>query len=68
MTTNTVGVDVSMGALDVHCLQTGEYVQFTNGPAGWRAFNKWFEKQGADLVVYEPTGSFHRGFEKAMLD
>lgn len=64
---NTIGVDVSKGALDAHGLPKGEFAQFTNDPAGWRAFSRWCRKQQGELVIYEPTGSYHRGFEQAML-
>lgn len=68
MTKIVIGVDISKDALDANCVNNTTYTQFTNGPAGWRAFITWARNQMADLVCYEPTGPYHRGFERAMLE
>lgn len=65
--TNTIGVDISKDGLDAFSLSGNAHAQFTNGPAGFRAFSGWAKKQQVELIVYEPTGFYHRDFERAML-
>ncbi len=63
---DTIGVDISKPAFDAFRLSTGEHRQFPNDRAGCAALIRWI---GAVTirVVFEPTGSFHRLFEAALV-
>ncbi|HYI88371.1 MAG TPA: IS110 family transposase [Beijerinckiaceae bacterium] len=65
MTRHTIGVDISKDALDVHRLVDGASRRFANDRSGFRALIAWI---GADAtrVVFEPTGPYHRAFERAL--
>jgi transposase len=67
MNPSTIGVDISKGSLDVHRLPDGASRRFGNDKAGYRSLIAWL---GADVarVVFEPTGPYHRAFERAMAD
>jgi transposase len=67
MNPSTIGVDISKGSLDVHRLPDGASRRFSNDKAGYRSLIAWL---GADVarVVFEPTGPYHRAFERAMAD
>lgn len=66
MTLTTIGVDVSKDALDVHRLPDGESRRFANDATGHRALIRWLGKTPVERVVYEPTGPYHRAFERAL--
>jgi transposase len=70
MTASTIGVDVSKAWLDVHALPAGLAKRFANDPAGHKALIRWLAKLGQPLarIVYEPTGSYHAGMERALAD
>ena len=68
MTHITVGVDISKAKLDVHCLPDGTFRQFDNTQAGFKGLIKWLKDRTVDHLVYEPTGIYHRAFERAMVD
>ena len=63
MIDNSIGVDISKDHLDVHQLVNGEAARFCNTPAGLCAFQLWLKGTPPDLVVYEPTGPYHRLLE-----
>lgn len=65
MINDTIGVDISKGALDAHRISDGANHRFTNDKAGHRAFIAWLGKAGA-RIVYEPTGPYHRAFERTL--
>lgn len=65
MTKDTIGVDISKAHLDAHRLATGARARFDTTATGFRAFARWLGPAQPDLVVFEPTGAFHRGFEAA---
>lgn len=54
------GVDVGKGTLDVYVTHLGETRQFPNDSAGRRSINTLLHRVGADLVVLEATGRYHR--------
>jgi transposase len=66
MTNDTIGVDVSKDHLDAHRLIDGASRRFINDKAGYKAFLRWREEQPAERVVFEPTGPYHRAFERAL--
>jgi transposase len=63
MTLFTIGVDISKDHLDVHRLPDGQSRRFTNDKAGYKALAAFIGK-GAVRVVFEPTGPYHRAFER----
>jgi len=63
---DSIGIDISKDRLDAHRLTTGDTTQFDNSPAGFRALRRWIGVGLPDLVVYEPTGPYHAGFERAL--
>ncbi len=62
----TIGVDISKANLDVHRLPDGEYRQFANHAAGFKALLKWLKGEKIERVVYEATGPYHRAFERTL--
>lgn len=67
MTNNTIGVDISKDHLDAYRMSDGASRRFANDSAGHRAFLDWLEGSGA-RIVYEPTGAYHRSFERSLAD
>lgn len=67
MTNDTIGVDISKDHLDAHRMSDGASCRFTNDKAGHAAFVDWLEQplQGF-RIVYEPTGPYHRAFERRL--
>lgn len=71
MTNDTIGADISKDHLDVHRMSDAMSCRFANDKAGHKAFLVWLG--GADeiqekRVVYEPTGPYHRAFERRLAD
>jgi transposase len=65
MTNDTIGVDISKDHLDAHRMSDGASRRFANGKAGHKAFVTWLGGPGA-RIVYEPTGPYHRAFEREL--
>ena len=66
MTNHVLGVDISKASLDVHLVPTGETQQFANNTVGFRRLIAWLRGRPAGRVVYEPTGAWHRDFERVL--
>ena len=66
MQNDTIGVDVSKDHLDAHCLADGASRRFANDKCGRKAFVKWCAETPIVRVVFEPTGPYHRAFERAL--
>jgi transposase len=66
MNPSTIGVDISKDWLDAHRLSDGASRRFVNDKAGRRALIKWLSATPAKLVVFEPTGPYHRALERAL--
>ena len=65
---NVVGIDISKAHLDAHRLPSGETRQFSNDPPGLRKLRRWLRAAApVELVVYEPTGHWHRALEETLL-
>lgn len=65
----TIGVDISKDHLDVCRWPDGAARRFSNDRRGHRALLAWLgEAEVARVVrvVYEPTGPYHRGLERAL--
>ena len=63
---NTIGIDISKERLDAHALASAEHRQFPNTGAGHRALLQWVRVQPYDLVVFEPSGAYHRQVETVL--
>jgi len=66
MNSSTIGVDISKDWLDAHRLSDGTSRRFANDKAGRRPLIKWLSATPAKLVVFEPTGPYHRALERAL--
>jgi transposase len=66
MQNDTIGVDISKDHLDAHRLSDGVSRRFANDKSGHRAFVKWLAHGSVERVVFEPTGPYHRAFERAL--
>ena len=58
------GIDVSKAHLDVYLHPTGACRCFDNDKAGWRSLCRWLTDAHPQGVVYEATGSYHKGVER----
>jgi transposase len=65
MTNDTIGVDISKDHLDAHRMSNGASRRFANDRAGHRAFTGWLGQPDM-RIVYEPTGPYHRTFERKL--
>ena len=68
MISSTIGVDVSKDTLDVHRMADGASRQFSNNKAGFKALVAFLgdPTDAQTRVVFEPTGPYHRAFERAL--
>ncbi|WP_424978945.1 IS110 family transposase [Leisingera sp. S232] len=66
MTRHTIGVDISKDHLDLHALPSGEEVRIQNRKGSFPKLIRWLRKLEPEIVVFEPTGSYHRAFEQAL--
>ena len=66
MTDDTIGIDISKATLDIHRLSDGKMMSFSNCPAGFKALSKFCAKTAVTRVVYEATGAYHSGLERAL--
>ena len=63
---DSIGIDISKEQLDVHRLASGASRRFANSPAGFQALERWIGDRQPHLLVYEATGPYHAGFERAL--
>jgi len=63
---DTIGVDVSKDHLDAYRLADGAERRFANDKLGHKALIKWLAERPVGRVVFEPTGPYHRAFERAL--
>jgi transposase len=66
MNNDTIGVDISKDHLDAYRLADGANRRFANNKTGHKAFLRWLCEKPAERVVFEPTGPYHRAFERAI--
>ena len=66
MTETTIGVDISKDHLDAHRWPDGAAERFRNERTGHRALIHWIGELPIGRVVFEPTGPYHRGLERAL--
>ncbi len=68
MTKDTIGVDISKDHLDAYRMSDGAHRRFANDKVGHRALLKWLSGETSTRIVYEPTGPYHRAFERRLAD
>ena len=68
MNNDTIGVDISKDHLDAHRLIDGVSRRFSNDKSGHKAFLRWFSEKPMERIVFEPTGPYHRAFERALAE
>jgi transposase len=69
MTHTTIGVDISKDHLDAYRMSDGARQRFFNHAGGHKAFLSWLahpETAEGTRIVYEPTGPYHRSFERTL--
>lgn len=66
MTGYTIGIDISKSHLDAFRLEDKAVARFGNSPCGLRGLIKWLGETPVARVTFEPTGAYHRAFERAL--
>ena len=66
MVAQCVGVDISKDTLDVHLHPDAVSRRFANDLRGFKALIGWLGGLDIARVVFEPTGAYHHGFERAL--
>jgi len=63
----TIGADISKDHIDLHCLPGDQRLRVTNDRKGFAAIHAWIGDKPVERIVYEPTGAYHKAFERFML-
>lgn len=63
---DSIGVDISKAHLDVCRLKSRAQARFDNTPSGFEALIGWIGNDPPTCVVYEATGPYHAGLERAL--
>jgi transposase len=66
MTDITIGADISKEHIDLHSLPDGQTLRATNDRKGFAAILQWIGAKSVERIVYEPTGPYHKAFERFM--
>jgi len=66
MTEHTIGIDISKSHLDAFRLEDQAAKRLENSRRGLQALIKWLGTTSVTRIVFEPTGPYHRAFEKAL--
>lgn len=66
MTGQNIGIDISKSHLDAFRMEDRSTERFENSPRGFRALINWLGTARTARIVFEPTGPYHRAFEKAL--
>lgn len=67
MTDITIGADISKDHIDLYSLPDGQTLKVANDRKGFSAILRWIGTKSLERIVYEPTGPYHRAFERFML-
>jgi transposase len=62
----SVGVDIAKDTLEVHLYPAGRARRFANDAAGCEALIAWLDQVTVARIVFEPTGRYHRSFERRL--
>ena len=65
MTNDTISIDISKDHLDAYHMADGASCRFANGKAGCKMLINWIGSLER-RVVFEPTGPYHRAFERTL--
>jgi len=65
-TSQSAGVDISKDHLDVNIYPDGAAKRFANDAKGFRALIVWLAPFAPARIVFEPTGPYHRNFERTL--
>ena len=66
MTDITIGADISKDHIDLHSLPDGQTLKVANDRKGFVAILKWMGARSVQRIVFEPTGPYHKAFERFM--
>jgi transposase len=66
MTDITIGADISKDHIDLHSLPDGQTLKVANDRKGFAAVIAWIGSKAVQRIVYEPTGFYHKAFERFM--
>jgi transposase len=64
----SVGVDIAKDTLDVHLHPAGRVRRFANYAKGWAALIAWLGGFVIVRVAFEPSGAYHRAFERRLAE
>ncbi|KQU79318.1 transposase [Ensifer sp. Root31] len=67
MSQDTIGADISKDHIDLHRLPDGRRLRVANDRTGFAAILKWIGGAAVARIVYEPTGAYHKAFERCMI-
>lgn len=67
MTEITIGADISKDHIDLYSLPNGQTLKVANDRKGFAAILKWIGTKRVVRIVYEPTGPYHKAFERFMM-
>jgi transposase len=62
----TIGIDISKETLAAYRLPDNQRILVANDRVGQKTLVRWIGKQNGSLVVFEPTGAYHRYLEAAL--
>ena len=62
----SAGVDISKDTIDVYLHPAGAARRLTNDAEGFSALIAWFGRFAISRIVFEPTGPYHRAFERRL--
>jgi transposase len=68
MIPQTVGVDISKDTLDVHVFPAGLTRRLANTAKGFTGLIAWLKDFSVTRIVFEPTGTYHRAFERRLAE
>jgi transposase len=66
MTDITIGADISKDHIDLYSLPDGKVLRVANDRKGFVAVVRWIGAGSVERIVYEPTGPYHKAFERFM--
>jgi transposase len=66
MTNDTIGVDISKDRFDAHRMSDGANRSFANDRSGHKGFMTWLGQCEGIRIIHEPTGPYHRTFERRL--
>ncbi|MFC3966873.1 transposase, partial [Rhizobium lemnae] len=67
MTHTTIGADISKDHIDLYSMPDGQALKVANDRKGFAAILTWIGTKDVERIVYEPTGAYHKAFERFMM-